>query len=111
LNKKLDVTDAVKPEETTSGAYRFRENVAPKATTTFKVRESSPLETTYQLSNLTTDQIALFVRQKTINPEIEAAFRKIVEQKNRVAALDEELARGETETQKIYDDQQPFVKI
>jgi Carboxypeptidase regulatory-like domain len=98
--------DAVKPEETTSGAYRFRENVEPKATTTFKVRESSPLETTYQLRNLTTDQIALFVRQKTINPEIEAAFRKIVEQKNRVAALDEELARGETETQKIYDDQQ-----
>jgi uncharacterized small protein (DUF1192 family) len=38
------------------------------------------------------------VRQKTINPEIEAAFRKIVEQENRVAALDEELARRETET-------------
>jgi len=98
--------DAVKPEETTSGAYRFRESIEPEATTTFQVRESSSLETTYQLSNLTTEQIALFVRQKTINPEIEAAFGKIVEQKNRVAALDEELARLETETQKIYDDQQ-----
>jgi len=98
--------DAPKPDETTPSAYRFRENVEPKATTAFKVRESSPLETTYQLNNLTTEQIALFVRQRTINPEIEAAFRKIVEQKNRVAALDEELARRETETQKIYDDQQ-----
>ena len=64
----------------------------------FKVRESSSLETSYQLSNLTTEQIALLVRQKTIHPEIEAAFRKIVEQENRVAALDEELARRETET-------------
>ena len=98
--------DAPKPDETTASAYRFRKNVEPKATTTFKVRESSPLETTYQLNNLTTEQIALFVRQRTINPEIEAAFRKIVEQKNTVAALDEELARRETETQKIYDDQQ-----
>src|SRR6202042_2181200 len=98
--------DTQKSDETTSSAYRFRENVEPKAATTFKVRESSPLETTYQLNNLTTEQIALFVRQRTINPEIEAAFRKIVEQKNRVAALDEELARRETETQKIYDDQQ-----
>jgi hypothetical protein len=97
---------AVKPEETTSSAYRFRENVEPKATATFTVRESSPLESTYQLTSLTNEQIALFVRQKTINPEIEAAFHKIVEQKNRVAALDEELSRREAETQKIYDDQQ-----
>jgi hypothetical protein len=98
--------DAQKPEETTSSAYRFRENVEPKATATFSVRESSALESTYQLTNLTNEQIALFVRQKTINPEIEAAFRKIVEQKDRVAALDEELSRREAETQKIYDDQQ-----
>jgi chromosome segregation ATPase len=58
------------------------------------------------LANLNNEQIALFVRQKTINPEIEAAFRKIVEQKDRVASLQEELNRREAETQKIYDDQQ-----
>jgi hypothetical protein len=98
--------DSPKPEETTSSAYRFRENVEPKATATFRVRESSPLESTYQLANLNNEQIALFVRQKTINPEIEAAFRKIVEQKDRVASLQEELNRREAETQKIYDDQQ-----
>jgi chromosome segregation ATPase len=37
---------------------------------------------------------------------VEAAFRKIVEQKSRVAALEAEISRRETETQKIYDDQQ-----
>jgi predicted nucleic acid-binding Zn-ribbon protein len=46
------------------------------------------------------------VRERSINPEIESALRKIVEQKNRVAALDAELTRREEETQKIYDDQQ-----
>ncbi len=95
-----------KPEETTSSAYRFRENIEPKATTKFTVRETKPLESRFQLTNLTGDQIALFLQQKSINPEIETAFRKIVEQKDRVASLDAEIAHREEETQKIYDDQQ-----
>jgi len=98
--------DGPKPEETTSNAYRFLQTIQPKATTKFSVRESRPLETRYQLTNLTDEQIGVFMQQKSINPEIEAALRKIVEQKDRVAALDAELSRRETETQKIYDDQQ-----
>ena len=60
----------------------------------------------YPLTNLDDDQIKLFLQQESITPEIEAAFRKIVEQKGRVAALDEEIAKRRDETQKIYDDQQ-----
>jgi Carboxypeptidase regulatory-like domain len=96
----------LKPEETTSNAYRFRETIEPKSTTKFTVRESSPLDTRFQLSNLSDDQIAIFLQQKSINPEIEAAFRKIVVQKDRVSSLDAEIARREAETTKIYDDQQ-----
>ena len=95
-----------KPEETTSNSYRFRDTIQPKSTLKFTVRESKPLESRFQLTNLTDDQIAIFLQQKSINPEIEAAFRKIVEQKNRVASLDAEIARREDETTKIYDDQQ-----
>jgi Skp family chaperone for outer membrane proteins len=54
----------------------------------------------------TGDQITLFLQQKSINPEMEAAFRTIVVQKDKIAALDTEIARREGETQKIYDDQQ-----
>ena len=95
-----------KPEETTSSAYRFRQSIEPKATAKFTIRESKPLEARFELTNLTDDQITLFIQQKSINPEIESAFRKIVEQKNRIAALDAEITRREDETQKIYDDQQ-----
>ena len=79
--------------------------VDPKDSTIFAVRESRPLESTYQLTNLTEDQIKLFLQQKSISPEIEAAFRKIVEQKNRVAAVEAEIMSRD-DTQKIYDDQQ-----
>jgi hypothetical protein len=95
-----------KPEETTSNVYRFRQSIEPKATAKFTIRESKPLEARFELTNLTDDQITLFIQQKSINPAIESAFRKIVEQKNRIAALDAEITRREDETQKIYDDQQ-----
>jgi hypothetical protein len=95
-----------KPEETTSTSYRFRETIEPKATSKFTVRESSPLDARFQLTNLTDDQITVFLQQKSINPEIEAAFHTIVAQKDKVASLDAEIARREAETTKIYDDQQ-----
>ncbi len=95
-----------KPEETTSNVYRFRVSVKPKETSKLEVGESEPLDTRYEISNVTDDQITLFLRQKSINVEVEAALRKIVEQKNRVAALDAEISRRNSEKQKIYDDQQ-----
>ena len=98
--------DSPKPEETTSNTYRFRLSLEPKASTTLSIHESAPLEARYQLANLTDDQIKLFISQKTINPEVEAAFRKIVEQKDRVAEIDAEISRREENTTKIYDDQQ-----
>jgi hypothetical protein len=97
---------APKPEETTSGVYRFRLRAEPKETAKLAVREVKPLTTTYLLTNLTNDQIMVFLQQKSINPEAEAAFRKIVEQKNRVAELDAQIQRLDDEKQKIYDDQQ-----
>jgi hypothetical protein len=98
--------DNFKPDETTSAVYRFRVKVDPKDSATLVVRESRPLESTFALTNLTDDQIKFFLQQKSISPEIEAAFRKIVEQKNRVAAVDAEISSRDDETQKIYDDQQ-----
>jgi len=98
--------DGPKPEETTSSVYRFRVNVEPKGTATLHLRESSPMETRYELTNLTDDQIKLFIQQRSINSAVEAEFRKIVEQKDRVAALDDEISKRDDEKQKIYDDQQ-----
>jgi carboxypeptidase family protein len=95
-----------KPEETTSAVYRFRQSVEPKSTAKLSIWESKPLETRYELTNITNDQIDMFLKQRSINPEIEQAFRKIIAQKDGVSALETELARLDEELQKIYDDQQ-----
>jgi hypothetical protein len=94
------------PEETASSVYRFRLKVEPKSKETLELNESHPIESRYELTTLTDDQIGVFVRQKSINAEVEDALRKIVAQKNKIAALDAQIARRTSETQKIYADQQ-----
>ncbi|HYK40292.1 MAG TPA: carboxypeptidase regulatory-like domain-containing protein, partial [Candidatus Eremiobacteraceae bacterium] len=51
------VSKATQPEERAPGTNRFRLEVAPKATATLPVEEVHPLFTTYQISNLTDEQI------------------------------------------------------
>jgi hypothetical protein len=98
--------DGPKPEETTSSAYRFRVSLEPKATQKLSIWETKPIETRYQLTNLTDGQIEIFQQQKSINPEIEQALRKIIEQKDKLSSLDSEITSRNDETEKIYDDQQ-----
>ena len=98
--------NAPKPVETTSALYRFRVELKPKQTEKLKITEAEPEVTTYALSNLTDDQIAFFVRQKEINPAIEAALRKIIAQKNVIADLDAQIAAVTSRRQKIFADQQ-----
>ncbi len=96
----------LEPAETTAGMYRFRVPVPAKKTETLTVKEVKPLETRYLINNVTDDQITIFLRQKTINPEIEQALRKIVAQKGVVAGFDSELQARSNETKRIFDDQQ-----
>lgn len=98
--------DGPVPEESSAGVYRFRLTVEPKKTVTLAVNEARPLETRYELTNLQDDQVALFLRQRAINPEVEQALRRILEQKNRLSALETQITSRESENQRIYDDQQ-----
>ena len=98
--------DGPKPEEISAGLYRFRLTVEPKKTATLVVREARPLETRYALGNLTDDQIALFLRERTVNPDVEQALRRIVAQKNEVAKLQMQIEQRQKEISRIFEDQQ-----
>jgi hypothetical protein len=93
------------PEEQAPGVYRFRMEVPAKATATLPVEEAHVQETTYQLSDLNDEQIALFVRQKTISPEMQQALAKITAQKGVVAKLEEEMENRQKDIERIVDDQ------
>jgi len=98
--------DSPKPEETTAAFHRFRLSVEPKSTRILTITESQPISATYALTNLTFDQIGVFVQQRTIDPNTEKTLRGIVAQKDAVAALDSQIAASEKETASIFADQQ-----
>jgi hypothetical protein len=94
-----------KPAETTADYYRFRLEIQPKKTASLVVGESRPYSTTYSLSNLGDDQVAFFLRQRSINPEIEKALRRVLAQKKEVARLASEIAARQSDIQSLFTDQ------
>jgi hypothetical protein len=98
--------DTPKPDESSSDAYRFRLNVEPKQTATLLIREVSPQNTTIEISNITRDQVALFLEQKSINSQVVQALAPILAQKDLIASLDDEINKRDTEKKDIFDDQE-----
>ena len=88
------------------GSYRFRVSVAPKQNATLEINESHPLETRFELNSITDDQVELMVREGSVNPAIEQALRRILDQKAQVASLNSEAEKRDGEIMRIYDDQQ-----
>jgi hypothetical protein len=97
--------DGPKPEEKASGLYRFRMNIEPKKTERLVVNEAKPLYTQYSLNSVTDEQIEFFLRQKSINPEIEKALRGIVAQKKVVADFDAMIKMQQKSIDQIFTDQ------
>ncbi len=100
------LTDDEKPAESSASFHRFRITVDSKKTETLLVKEYRPVTNSYQLSNVTDDQIKFFLAQKMINPEIEQALRKVIAQKNSIAVLDAELGSRKSKISGISEDQQ-----
>ncbi len=96
---------ATEPEEKAPGIYRFRLEVPAKATASLPVEETRTLDVTYSISNLNTDQIGLFVKAKTITPEMAQALQKIMDQKAVVAKLEEEMENRQKDIDRIVEDQ------
>jgi hypothetical protein len=97
--------DGPKPEEKASGLYRFRLNIEPKQTEKLVVNEAKPLYTRYSLTAVTDEEIELFLRQKSINPEIEKALHAIVAQKNVIADFDVKIKAQQKAIEQIFADQ------
>jgi hypothetical protein len=96
----------VQPAETTAAWKRFRVPVESKQTTSLVVEEARRDSTTFAITNITSDQVAVFVREKSIDKTVQDALEKIVAQKAVVADLDSKKSDRDDEQMQIFDDQQ-----
>ena len=102
---ELDPEATPKPEGKSARFYRFRVELGPRATEQFRVVEREESLETYALTNLSTDQLALFVARRYVDQRTRDALQSIIELKGRLAAADARVAALDREAAEIAQDQ------
>jgi hypothetical protein len=97
--------EGLKPADTGTSHYRFRLGVEPGKTEKLVVRETRPTESRVQISSLSENQVAVFVEEKTIKPEVEAQLRAIIAKKYDIFNVDQESKALQAEVEGIDKDQ------
>jgi uncharacterized coiled-coil protein SlyX len=93
------------PEECAPGVYRFKLEIPAKASASLPVEEVRVLSSNYQIADLGDDQIAVFVQNGAITPDMAQELKRISAQKAVVSKLDEEMADRQKDIDRIVEDQ------
>jgi hypothetical protein len=94
------------PAETSANNYRFKIESKPKSTSEFIVQEESPQESSFAVSSITPEQITFWVRERSIDPEIEKALQAIVEKKSEINDFSQKISALDREQNDIFKDQE-----
>lgn len=105
-DEKWQLVKTARPVETTERYHRFKLVVAPKAATQFSVSEELPDARAYSLSNITTNDIQVFVKSNYLTSEMEKSLEDIADLKTRIAAISREIAEKQSEINTIAKDQE-----
>lgn len=97
---------AMTPAESSANYYRFKVESKPKSTTEFVVQEESPLESSIAVSSIGAEQIAIWVRERSIDPEIEKSLQAIVDKKTEINGLTEKIDSLDKEQNNVFKDQE-----
>jgi hypothetical protein len=99
------LTEGPKPEETSASYLRFRVAVPAGHTGNLKIEEFHPETSELALTNLDDKQVALITQQRQITPAMQEAFRRVLDQKNKVDSLGTQLKNRQHEVEAITKDQ------
>jgi hypothetical protein len=94
-----------KPEETSASHYRFRVAVEPSKTNELTVEEFHTDVTSAMLTDLTEHQVEILAVENRVTPELQAAFRRVLDQKNRISELQSQIGSRQKELGAINTDQ------
>jgi len=97
--------DDVKPEETSATLYRFRVGIEPGKTEKFTLKERHPDVSSTYVSNLADNELATYVHDGSIKPELEAQLRKVIGKRWEIFNLDQDAKSVQQEMESIEKDQ------
>jgi hypothetical protein len=99
------LTEGPKPEETSASYLRFRVTVPAGQTAKLQIAEFHPETSELVLTNLDEKQIAFITQQRQITPAMQEAFRRVLDQKNKVDSLGTQIKARQHEIENITRDQ------
>jgi hypothetical protein len=97
--------DTQKLASQTVNFYRFRVELKPRATVELPVSETQALMDTYQLANLTSRDVELFVTSNYIDAAMRAELEKLIDLKSRIGKERSTIEALDKEAREIGDDQ------
>ncbi len=98
-------SDTQAPASKTVNHYRFRVELEPRQTLEFPVNETQALMDSYQISNLSSRDVELFVSSNYIDAAIKAELEKLIELKTKIFQAERRVKTLEEEAEEISDDQ------
>src|SRR5215813_13614145 len=105
-SEKWRLVKTAEPVETTEKYHRFKVVVAPRTTTQFSVSQELPESHTYLLTNITTNEIQVFVKSNYLTPEMKQSLEEGAELKAQVATTSREISEKQGEITTITRDQE-----
>jgi hypothetical protein len=99
------LVEGPKPEETSASYLRFRVAVPAGQTGNLKIEEFHPESSEFILTNLDDKQVAFITQQRQITPAMQEAFRRVLDQKNKVDSLGTQIKARQREIETITKDQ------
>jgi hypothetical protein len=99
------LVEGPKPEETSASYLRFRVIVPAGQTGNLKIEEFRPESSEFALTNLDDRQVAFVTQQRQITPAMQDAFRRVLDQKNKVDSLGTQIKARQHQVETITKDQ------
>jgi hypothetical protein len=97
--------DTQAPASKTINYYRFRVELEPRESKELSVTETQALMDSYQLYNLSSRDVELFVSSNYIDAGIKAELEKLIELKSKIGKAQSQLELLEKEAEEISEDQ------
>ncbi len=98
-------SDTQAPASKTINFYRFRVELEPRQTLELPVTETQALMDSYQISNLSSRDVELFVSSNYIDAAIKAELEKLIELKSKIFQAERRVKTLEEEAEEISQDQ------
>jgi hypothetical protein len=96
---------SLKPQETSASHYRFEVPVDPGKTKELAVEETHQDVSRSMLTDITEHQVQVLATENVMTPELQASFRKVLDQKNQINKLQVETEARQKELSAINADQ------